>query len=81
MSKQEKNKKVDRAPVVVVLGHVDHGKSSLLEAVKDFQILSQEAGGITQHIGAYMVDYNAHNLSFIATPGPAAFFCDAFAWY
>ncbi|MEK7061861.1 MAG: translation initiation factor IF-2, partial [Patescibacteria group bacterium] len=45
-----------RPPVVVVLGHVDHGKSSLLEAVKDFKIISKESGGITQHIGAYEVE-------------------------
>ena len=45
-----------RPPVVVVLGHVDHGKSSLLEAIRDFKITSKESGGITQHIGAYEVE-------------------------
>src|SRR3990167_5266235 len=62
-----------RPPVVVVLGHVDHGKSSLLEAIKDFKITSKESGGITQHIGAYEVDHNGKKITFIDTPGHEAF--------
>lgn len=62
-----------RPPVVVVLGHVDHGKSSLLEAIKDFKITSKESGGITQHIGAYEVEHNGKKITFIDTPGHEAF--------
>ncbi len=62
-----------RPPVVVVLGHVDHGKSSLLEAIKDFKITSKESGGITQHIGAYEVEYKGERVTFIDTPGHEAF--------
>ncbi len=64
---------IKRPPVVVVLGHVDHGKSSLLEAIKDFKITSKESGGITQHIGAYEVEHNSHKITFIDTPGHEAF--------
>lgn len=59
--------------MVVVLGHVDHGKSSLLEAIKDFKITSKESGGITQHIGAYEVSHNNKQITFIDTPGHEAF--------
>lgn len=62
-----------KPPVVVVLGHVDHGKSSLLEAIKDFKITSKESGGITQHIGAYEVEYHSYKITFIDTPGHEAF--------
>ncbi len=62
-----------RPPVVVVLGHVDHGKSSLLEAIKDFKITSKESGGITQHIGAYEVEHQSKKITFIDTPGHEAF--------
>lgn len=62
-----------RPPVVVVLGHVDHGKSSLLEAIKDFRITAKESGGITQHIGAYEVEVNGKHITFIDTPGHEAF--------
>jgi translation initiation factor IF-2 len=62
-----------RPPVVVVLGHVDHGKSSLLEAIKDFKITSKESGGITQHIGAYEVQEKDKKITFIDTPGHEAF--------
>ena len=57
-----------RPPVVVVLGHVDHGKSSLLEAIKDFKITAKESGGITQHIGAYLVEHHNKKITFIDTP-------------
>lgn len=62
-----------RPPIVVILGHVDHGKSSLLEAIKDFKITSKESGGITQHIGAYQVDHEGKKITFIDTPGHEAF--------
>ena len=62
-----------RPPVVVVLGHVDHGKSSLLEAIKDLKITEKESGGITQHIGAYEVEHHNKKLTFIDTPGHEAF--------
>ena len=61
-----------RPPVVVVLGHVDHGKSSLLEAIKDFRITKNESGGITQHIGAYEVEHGGKKITFIDTPGHEA---------
>ncbi len=64
-----------RAPIVVILGHVDHGKSSLLEAIKDFRITPKESGGITQHIGAYEVEHEGKKITFIDTPGHEAFSC------
>src|SRR3989344_6186517 len=72
-TKKSIEKMFHRAPVVVVLGHVDHGKSSLLEAIKDFNITAKESGGITQHIGAYEVDHNGKSITFIDTPGHEAF--------
>jgi len=66
-------KKSIRPPVVVVLGHVDHGKSSLLEAIRDFKITAKESGGITQHIGAYEVEDKNGKITFIDTPGHEAF--------
>ena len=66
-------KSFQKSPVVVVLGHVDHGKSSLLEAIRDFRITAKESGGITQHIGAYEVEHNSHKITFIDTPGHEAF--------
>jgi len=72
--KNEQGKQVlSRPPVVVVLGHVDHGKSSLLEAIKDFKITSNESGGITQHIGAYEIEESGKKITFIDTPGHEAF--------
>ena len=67
MAKKETKKVsiLNRPPVVVVLGHVDHGKSSLLEAIRDFKITSKESGGITQHIGAYEVEEKGKKITFI----------------
>ncbi len=71
--KKKQNSLSPRPPVVVILGHVDHGKSSILEKIKDLKITEKESGGITQHIGAYQIEHKDKKITFIDTPGHEAF--------
>jgi len=73
MSKKENKKENIRPPIVTILGHVDHGKTTLLDTIRDTNIVARESGGITQHINAYQTEFKDRKITFVDTPGHEAF--------
>jgi len=72
-TKDTKNEYIARPPIVTIMGHVDHGKTSILDSIRKTNIADKEYGGITQHIGAYQIERNSQKITFIDTPGHEAF--------
>ena len=73
VEKEDESQRVEKPPVITIMGHVDHGKTRLLSVLQNIDINRTEAGGITQHIGAYTISYNKHEITFLDTPGHEAF--------